>query len=480
MASSALPGFMEHDGHNTAFPNNPMPSSFPTVRSFTSDAGPSDATTSASTSIPSASGRTGPLPYGTSPTSRGRSNSRTGTGRIFCPVVGCPESLSSSNRHFRDFNSIKTHLNDHCTGQLSGAIPSDFLRHHDYTQCRLCDRVLHNRYNSICKKCRPKERSQGPLNNFQTHGNTADNTPLSDQQQHVNNTQRGLPTLAAIHELYVPTRKNVPKALRGLYAQCLKKAIAQTVLNNNETSWSELQMLTKCTLCVPPRGGKAHLSQRVSWTRSRLLRWIAGERAELWFDLPQYKRPKPRKFSNVAANIQRQERCIALTSEGGYSNACKALVSHPPLAHTAEVTGLLKQKHPVSDRNVDLSSFGPSSSSLVPLADTDLVSKCIRSFHRLSGGGPSGLCPIHLKNCLTTVHRDEILEQICALLNILAKGEAPSVLSPFLAGATLTALPKKDDGIRPVAVGDVWRRLTAKFLCNSYKEQASSYFFHYK
>ena len=100
-----------------------------------------------------------------------------------------------------------------------------------------------------------------------------------------------------------------------------------------------------------------------------------------------------------------------------------------------------------------------------------------RSFHRLSGGGPSGLRPIHLKNCLMTVHRDEILEQICALLNILAKGEAPSVLSPFLAGATLTALPKKDDGIRPVAVGDVWRRLTAKFLCNSYKEQASSYFF---
>ena len=50
-------------------------------------------------------------------------------------------------------------------------------------------------------------------------------------------------------------------------------------------------------------------------------------------------------------------------------------------------------------------------------------------------------------------------------------------MAPFLAGATLTALPKKDDGIRPVAVGEVLRRLTAKCLCIAYKELSSSCFF---
>ena len=69
------------------------------------------------------------------------------------------------------------------------------------------------------------------------------------------------------------------------------------------------------------------------------------------------------------------------------------------------------------------------------------------------------------------------MERCCALVNILAKGEAPETLAPFLAGATLTALPKKDNDIRPVAVGEMWRRLTAKCLCNSYKEKARSYFF---
>ena len=137
----------------------------------------------------------------------------------------------------------------------------------------------------------------------------------------------------------------------------------------------------------------------------------------------------------------------------------------------------LVMKHPPSDNPVNLNAFANASSSLVPLSDVDTIENCIRSFHRLSGGGPSGLKPIHLKNCLTTEYRDEVLERCSALINTLAKGEAPDDVAPFLAGATLTALPKKDNGLRPVAVGEVWRRLTAKFLCIAFKEQTSEYFF---
>ena len=72
--------------------------------------------------------------------------------RILCPVEGCPESLTSSNRRFRDFLSIRNHLNDHCTGHLSGALPVDFLGHFDYSQCRLCDKILHKRYNETWNK----------------------------------------------------------------------------------------------------------------------------------------------------------------------------------------------------------------------------------------------------------------------------------------------------------------------------------------
>ena len=63
--------------------------------------------------------------------------------RILCPVIGCPEALSSSNRHFRDFTSIRNHLNDHCTGQISGAVPTDFLNSHSFSQCKECGKILH-------------------------------------------------------------------------------------------------------------------------------------------------------------------------------------------------------------------------------------------------------------------------------------------------------------------------------------------------
>ena len=237
-----------------------------------------------------------------------RRNSRYPNHRIFCPVVGCPEASTSSNRHFRDFNSIRNHLNDHCTGHRSGVIPAEFLMQHNYSQCRLCNKLLHTRYHEICLKCRPSARTRERINLMRSSVNS--NAPISERQ--VN-----LPSLAEVHEKFGITIKSIPLVLRRLWAQCLARAMAQAVWTNNEAGWIELQMLPKCTLCRPPRGGKSHTSQRLAWTRGRLQRWNAGERTELWQDLPQYKRPQPKKYSGEFAKKQRQDRCIAITSEGG-------------------------------------------------------------------------------------------------------------------------------------------------------------------
>ena len=55
------------------------------------------------------------------------------------------------------------------------------------------------------------------------------------------------------------------------------------------------------------------------------------------------------------------------------------------------------------------------------------------------------------------------------MVRLLVNGEAPREVAPFLAGANLTALPKKDMTVRPVAVGETWRRLVAKCLANMSK-----------
>ena len=223
-------------------------------------------------------------------------------------------------------------------------------------------------------------------------------------------------------------------------------------------------MLAKCVLCRPVRGGKSHKSKRLAWTRNRLIRWLAGERADLWHDMPHYQRPQTKQISEKAIKKTQQDRCVSLVGEGGFGKACNALVFQPPLPQNEETTNRLQEKHPPATHPVDISSLGNSSSTLVPMVEVSSVERSIQSFHRLSGGGPSGLRPIHLKNCLSTEHRNEFLERCTTLVNVLAKGEAPNSLAPFLASATLAALPKKDDGIRPIAVGEVLRRLTAKCL----------------
>ena len=58
---------------------------------------------------------------------------------------------------------------------------------------------------------------------------------------------------------------------------------------------------------------------------------------------------------------------------------------------------------------------------------------------------------------------------------LLARGHALLEVAPHLAGATLHALPKGADDVRPIAVGETLRRLTAKCLCNDVRVPARDF-----
>lgn len=236
---------------------------------FQDHARPSTSRANTATTGASASSRSAATPTSTDSASR-----------ILCPVDGCPEASLSSGRFYYTFTSIKNHLNGHCTGYLSGAIPTSFLRYHKYTQCSVCDRLLSIRYKGTCQRCRPGLRAQEQMNIIRTQSNSQGNNS-SDSFQTLHITDN-LPSLAAVFDKFVPTIKNVPAKLRRLWSQCLAKSLAQVVWSNNLASWTELLMLPKCTLCRPVRGGKSHAKYKVAWTQGRLQRWIAGERSQLW------------------------------------------------------------------------------------------------------------------------------------------------------------------------------------------------------
>ena len=72
-------------------------------------------------------------------------------------------------------------------------------------------------------------------------------------------------------------------------------------------------------------------------------------------------------MSEEATKRHLQDQCINLTSEGGFSKACKTLVGPPPLVYSMEVAERLAAKHPEATQSVELNTFGDSSKSLAPL-----------------------------------------------------------------------------------------------------------------
>ena len=75
------------------------------------------------------------------------------------------------------------------------------------------------------------------------------------------------------------------------------------------------------------------------------------------------------------------------------------------------------------------------------------MARALRSFPADTAPGPSGLRVQH-------------------------QGQVCPAIAPVLAGAGLVAVPKPNGGVRPIAVGEILRRLTGKYLMQTVQEDA--------
>ena len=95
---------------------------------------------------------------------------------------------------------------------------------------------------------------------------------------------------------------------------------------------------------------------------------------------------------------------------------------------------------------------------------------------KLSGRTPSGLRVLHLREAFAAGSTETLLQQLCGVVSLLAQGEVCLAVASSLAGASLVALPKPIGGVRPIAVGEILRRLTAKCLMETVRDDARQHF----
>ena len=413
----------------------------------------------------------GPRPGSAEPEQRQRGGITQSRSRCFCPVAGCPAADAQRARGWDNDAAMRPHLEAHRSCALQGAVPAEWLTRRRLTPCRVCNELIVGDPGHIHPRCRPLARAAvaappGVLVGDAAAGGQA-NTPMPFDD---------------VFRQHKPTLKHVPKACRKLWTQAVTRAIAAVILYNVapgaaispsaqeqcDAAWSDFLLLPQCVLQAPVRGGKKHRYMTESRVRNSLQRWLGGERQALLGNVA-----RPSQTSSMGSASTKRRRCVDLAESGLYGQACRALTSSGIAPASAPVLAALRAKHPAGP---DV----PQADANSPITTVELIEKevldALKSFPNGSAGGASGWRPQHLADAAAAPHQAATLAVLTDLVNLLARGQAPEKLSPYLAGASLIALPKEADDVRPIAIGEPLRRLVSKALCRDVKNEARDHF----
>ena len=154
----------------------------------------------------------------------------------------------------------------------------------------------------------------------------------------------------------------------------------------------------------------------------------------------------------------------------GISKAAKELVSDGVHDVDQEVLKKLRSLHPheepyVAEADQEAACAWPGLTE----EDDDMIRDVVTHFSDASGGGPSQLLPVHVKEAVTCGSDIAELNLVRALrrfVDLCASGTLPTELSEFTTAANLIPLKKKSGpkDVRPIACGEVLRRVVEQAI----------------
>ena len=252
--------------------------------------------------------------------------------------------------------------------------------------------------------------------------------------------------------------RRIPKGARYFAAEKLAQVIDNCMSQNTIESWHSLLSFAYIAFRVPANSSRFGKFNRPT---TSLVSTIKNNLKNFTL-LPSSSR-KNYTYS--------KDRLVeAKIADGDVRGAVRILSSEFGVAtYSGSCFNALLEKHPSPSRPL-LFPDPPTSDSQPLSVSVDLVSQAIHSFPNGSSSGIDGLRPQHLNDLISTSAGDagqRLLNIITKFCNFILNGKINADICPIFYGASLIALNKKDGGLRPIAIGNVFRRLVAKLACSS-------------
>ena len=247
--------------------------------------------------------------------------------------------------------------------------------------------------------------------------------------------------------------EHIPKSARNA-SGCLLSTLIDKVVSDPSSldAWEYFLSFGPAILSKPRRGGR---KINVTNTIKKRIADFKGPTSIVYQEPGNYRQRD--HISTLASAVSSK------IEQGNLKAAVRLICSdEPPAAPTAESARLLQVKHPSAhaDRRQLPDLLPPQGCLSISSVE---ITKAVMSFPNGSSGGLDCLRPQHLKDLVSGSERCERLAaSIAGLVNLLFQGSCPGEVQKVFFGGNLIALSKKDGGVRPIAVGSVWRRLAAK------------------
>ena len=255
----------------------------------------------------------------------------------------------------------------------------------------------------------------------------------------------------------------IPKGAIIPVADALEKLLRDTLEQRNPQAWARLLSFSYWCLQRP---GKEQTETEARSLATRVRRQVA-EFMET-DTLPELPR-RPDFISNSSEedrNLHLKKRVSAKFADGDIRGAVRELASSLGLAPNNETTiNSLQLQHPPAPDDLSMPTPPDDDYAGPTVAVEDDIRRAISSFPPGSAGGLDGLRPGHLKALLGRESGEagaRLLSRLTEFTNMVLRGEVPDFVITTFFGASISALMKKDGGIRPIAVGNTLRRLATK------------------